>query len=147
MPDIVTPETRSRMMSGIRGRDTKPELAVRRYLHQLGFRYRLHVRELPGRPDVVLPRYRTVVFIHGCFWHRHPGCRYAYRPKSREEFWETKLTGNRQRDLRDEQRLCALGWRVLVMWECEVNDERLGALVRALAAGQPLLDGREPQMS
>jgi DNA mismatch endonuclease (patch repair protein) len=133
MPDIVTPETRSRMMSGIRGRDTKPELAVRRYLHARGLRYRLHVRDLPGRPDIVLPRHRTAVFVHGCFWHRHEGCRFAYTPKSRREFWLTKLEGNAARDTRDQQRLRDLGWRVEVVWECEVTPERLDALTSLLA--------------
>jgi DNA mismatch endonuclease (patch repair protein) len=121
------------MMSGIRGSNTRPELAVRRYLHAQGFRYRLHARELPGRPDIVLPRYRTVVFVHGCFWHRHEGCRFAYRPKSREEFWEPKLEGNAARDARDQQRLRDLGWRVEVVWECEVTPERLSRLTSQLA--------------
>lgn len=116
-------------MSGIRSRDTKPELAVRRHLHAQGLRYRLHARELPGRPDIVLPRHRTVVFVHGCFWHRHEGCRFAYTPKSREEFWKAKLDGNAARDERDQQRLGKLGWRVEVVWECEVTPERLAALV------------------
>jgi DNA mismatch endonuclease (patch repair protein) len=128
VPDIVTPETRSRMMSGIRGRDTKPELAVRRYLHAQGFRYRLHQRDLPGRPDIVLPHHRTIVFVHGCFWHRHEGCRFAYRPKSRQDFWEPKLDGNAARDTRDQQRLRDLGWRVEVVWECEVTPEVLADL-------------------
>lgn len=133
MPDIVTPETRSRMMSGIRGRDTKPELAVRRYLHSRGLRYRLHVRELPGRPDIVLPRHRTVVFVHGCFWHRHEGCRFAYTPKSRQEFWLPKLEGNAARDARDQQQLRDLGWRVEVVWECELRSDRLSALALELS--------------
>lgn len=118
------------MMSGIRGRDTKPELAVRRYLHGRGFRYRLHARELPGRPDIVLPRHRTVVFVHGCFWHRHEGCRFAYTPKTRQEFWLPKLEGNAVRDARDQQQLADLGWRVEVVWECEVAPGRLGLLAR-----------------
>jgi DNA mismatch endonuclease (patch repair protein) len=130
MPDIVSVATRSRMMSGIRGRDTKPELAVRRFLHSHGLRYRLHARELPGRPDIVLPRHRTVVCVHGCCWHRHEGCRFAYRPKSRQEFWEPKLDGNAARDARDQQRLRDLGWRVEVVWECEVEPERLARLAR-----------------
>lgn len=128
MPDIVTPETRSRMMSGIRGRDTRPELAVRRYLHSRGLRYRLHVPDLPGRPDIVLRRHRTVVLVHGCFWHRHAGCRYAYTPKSRPEFWLPKLEGNAARDARNQERLRDLGWRVEVVWECEVTPERLSQL-------------------
>jgi DNA mismatch endonuclease (patch repair protein) len=129
MPDIVSPETRSRMMSGIRGRDTKPELAVRQYLHGRGLRYRLHMRDLPGCPDIVLPRHRTAVFVHGCFWHRHEGCRFAYTPKSRQEFWLSKLEGNAARDIRDQQRLRDLGWNVEVVWECEVSPEALGRLL------------------
>ena len=132
MPDIVTPERRSRMMSGIRGRDTRPELAVRRYLHSQGLRYRLHVRDLPGRPDIVLPRHRTVVFVHGCFWHRHNGCRFAYTPKSRADFWLPKLEGNVVRDARDQRRLRDLGWRIAVVWECEVGTDRLPALAEEL---------------
>lgn len=132
MPDIVSPETRSRMMSGIRGRNTKPELAVRRYLHARGFRYRLHVRELPGKPDIVLPRYRTAVFVHGCFWHRHEGCRFAYTPKSRQQFWLAKLEGNAVRDERAAQRLRDLGWRVEVVWECEVTPTGLSGLAERM---------------
>ena len=119
-------------MSGIRGRDTKPELTVRRYLHARGLRFRLHVRELPGRPDIVLPRYRSVVFVHGCFWHRHPGCRFAYQPKSRREFWEAKLDGNAERDARHQLMLEAARWRVLTVWECETDDARLGRLVEEI---------------
>ena len=121
-------------MSGIRGKDTKPELTVRRYLHARGFRYRLHVRDLPGRPDIVLPRYHAVVFVHGCFWHRHEGCRLAARPKSRPEYWEAKLTGNAARDARDQQRLSDLGWNIHVVWECNLTPAALDALARTLAA-------------
>jgi DNA mismatch endonuclease (patch repair protein) len=124
------------MMRGIRGRDTGPELTVRRYLHARGFRFRLHGRELPGSPDVVLPKYRTVVFVHGCFWHRHPGCRLAYRPKSRQEFWEAKLETNVARDARDQERLRAQGWRVLVVWGCEASADRLSRLTVEIGTGQ-----------
>ena len=134
MPDIVSPEVRSRMMSGIRNRDTKPEMVVRRSLHARGFRYRLHVRGLPGRPDIVLPRYHAVVLVHGCFWHRHPGCRFAYSPRSREEFWIAKLDGNATRDKRDEDRLVELGWAVFVVWECETGNEQLDDLGRCIRA-------------
>ena len=98
---------------------------VRRYLHRRGFRYRLHRRDLPGRPDIVLPAYRTVIEVRGCFWHRHPGCRYAYTPKSNREFWIAKLEGNRERDLRNAEELVRLGWRVIVVWECELADDRI----------------------
>jgi DNA mismatch endonuclease (patch repair protein) len=133
MPDIVSPETRSRMMSGIRARDTKPEMVVRRFLHSRGLRYRLHVRALPGQPDIVLPRHRTVVLVHGCFWHQHPGCRFAYRPKSRQDFWEPKLEGNAKRDARNQQQLRDSGWRTLIVWECETSPGDLDRLAMALA--------------
>lgn len=134
--DIVDSATRSRMMSAIRGKDTKPELIVRRFLHRSGLRFRLHVRSLPGRPDIVLPKHRTVVNVHGCFWHQHPGCRYAYRPKSREMFWSAKLDRNRARDTETSAQLRSLGWSVHTVWECEVGDEeRLARLVTAIRRG------------
>jgi DNA mismatch endonuclease, patch repair protein len=132
MPDIVDSATRSRMMSGIRGRDTRPELKVRRFLHRAGFRYRLHAYLLPGKPDLVLPRYHAVVFVHGCFWHRHRGCRFAYLPKSREAFWRAKLEGNAVRDARVAESLRRSGWRVFVVWECEINAASLTTLAAAL---------------
>ncbi|MNV76299.1 Very short patch repair protein [compost metagenome] len=109
-------------MAGIRGSDTQPELLVRRYLHAAGLRFRLNDRLLPGRPDIVLPRYRSVVFVHGCFWHRHPGCRYATTPLARAEFWASKFALNIQRDKRVVAELEALGWTVLTFWECEMRD-------------------------
>ncbi len=133
MPDIVDAWTRSRMMSGIRGSNTQPELRVRRFLHRHGFRDRLHVKDLPGRPDIVLPKYKAVVFVHGCFWHRHSGCPYAYRPKSNVEFWEAKLNSNAERDARVEQKLAEQGWQVLVVWECDTSQGRLEALANDLA--------------
>ena len=123
MTDIVDSQRRSQMMSGIRGRDTAPELIVRRIAHSLGHRFRLHRKDLPGRPDLVFPRYRLIVFVHGCFWHRHRGCRYAYMPKSRVPFWTKKFTGNVARDKRNQEALRNLGWRVLIIWECETRDE------------------------
>ena len=121
MIDVVDKATRSRMMAGIKGRNTKPELKLRRLLHAAGFRYRLHAKGLPGRPDIVLPRYRAAIFVHGCFWHRHPGCRYATVPSSNTEFWDAKFGANVARDAGKEQALIAAGWRVLVVWECELN--------------------------
>ena len=121
MGDIVSPATRSRMMSSIRGKDTKPEMEVRRRLHAAGLRYRLHVSDLPGKPDVVLPRHKAVVFVHGCFWHRHAGCKYAYTPKSRPEFWLPKLEGNARRDAAAEVALREAGWQVFTVWECDVE--------------------------
>ena len=122
MTDIVDSLTRSEMMSRIRGRDTRPEKIVRRIAHGLGFRFRLHRRDLPGCPDLVFPRHRAVIMVHGCFWHRHPGCKYASSPKTRVRFWEEKLEANVVRDRRNEIALRDLGWRVMVLWECETKD-------------------------
>ena len=122
MTDIVGSRRRSEMMAGIRGRDTAPERAVRRVAHRMGLRFRLHRKDLPGRPDLVFPRHRLAVFVHGCFWHRHEGCRYAYTPKSRVAFWTRKFAGNVARDRRNEDALRDLGWRVLIVWECEARD-------------------------
>lgn len=123
MVDTVDRHTRSRMMSGIRGKDTKPELAVRSSLHRHGFRFRLHKDDLPGKPDLVLRRYRLAIFVNGCFWHRHQGCFYATSPASRKQFWSEKLEANRQRDLLNRERLLEKGWRVLIIWECGLKHE------------------------
>jgi DNA mismatch endonuclease (patch repair protein) len=122
--DIVDAETRSRMMSGIRGKNTKPEMTVRRALHAMGYRYRLHARELPGKPDIVFRGRRLAIFVHGCFWHRHtdPYCKLARMPKSRPEFWEPKLEGNRARDEANVAALKAMGWNVLIVWECQIKN-------------------------
>jgi len=134
--DVVDRRTRSRMMAGITGRNTRPEMAVRRALHVAGFRFRLHRKDLPGSPDIVLPRYRTVVFVHGCFWHRHAGCRLAKLPASNADFWRVKLEGNVQRDRNAVKALLAGGWRVLTVWECAIRDQsigpKIGQLIRAL---------------
>lgn len=122
--DIVTPEVRSGMMSGIRGKDTAPELKVRRFLHANGFRYRLHRKDLPGKPDIVLPKYKACTFVNGCFWHRHKGCKLASEPKSREEFWNRKFSENVARDQRNIKALQAAGWRVAVIWECGLRKVR-----------------------
>ena len=124
MTDVVDKATRSRMMSGIRGKDTKPELIVRKHLHAQGFRFRLNVNSLPGRPDLVLPRWRTVVFVHGCFWHRHAGCRFTYTPKSRTDFWQKKFEKNIQRDAAAVLALKKGGWHVIVLWECTLKNNR-----------------------
>lgn len=121
MTDVVSKPVRSKMMSSIRGRDTQPEMIVRRYLHSCGFRYRLHDRSLPGVPDLVFPRYKTVIFVHGCFWHRHTGCRLASTPASNVEFWLKKLSANFERDQRNVQKLVIAGWRVIVLWECGIR--------------------------
>lgn len=120
--DTISKSRRSWNMSRIRGKDTSPEIAVRSTLHRLGFRFRLHVRDLPGRPDIVLPRFRTVVFVHGCFWHRHKRCRFAYTPKSRTAFWTAKFAENVARDIVSKKALESMGWRVLIVWECQVKE-------------------------
>jgi DNA mismatch endonuclease, patch repair protein len=120
MVDIVDAATRSRMMSGIRGRNTRPELLIRSLLHRRGFRFRLDARDLPGRPDVVLPRYRAVVFVHGCFWHGHD-CPLFKWPQTRAEFWRAKIDRNRSNDARAHDTLIAAGWRVGVVWECALR--------------------------
>lgn len=123
------------MMSGIRGKDTQPELAVRSYLHRKGLRFRLHAK-LPGKPDLVLPKYRTVVFVHGCFWHRHKGCRLTTTPKTRPEFWQEKFAANIKRDAQVTERLEASGWRVLVVWACQTSKEELDALAATIRSGE-----------
>lgn len=121
MADIVDKVTRSRMMAGIRSKDTGPEIALRRRLHGLGFRYRLHVASLPGKPDLVLPKYKAAIFVHGCFWHRHEGCRYAAMPTTRLEFWAAKFDANVARDRAARLALEALRWRVGIVWECALR--------------------------
>ena len=109
-------------MASVPQRNTKPELAVRRILHALGFRFRLHRGDLPGSPDIVLPRHRVVVFVHGCFWHQHEGCKKARRPSSNADYWDRKLDDNIERDRRSTEALQELGWRVLLVWQCELRD-------------------------
>lgn len=121
MVDKLTPERRSWTMSRIRGKDTAIEMKVRKYLFGCGFRYRKNVTELPGKPDLVLPKYKTVIFVHGCFWHQHEGCKYATVPDTRTEFWVEKFRKNIENDRLNQERLVAMGWKVLVIWECEVN--------------------------
>lgn len=119
--DRISPEERSRIMSHIRSKDTKPEKRLRSLLHRLGFRFRLHRKDLPGTPDIVLPKYRTVIFVHGCFWHQHPGCKKATLPRSNVEFWKNKLEKNIERDKEVEKKLIETGWNVIVIWECEIK--------------------------
>ncbi len=136
MTDTVDPAKRSEIMSRIRSRDTKPEMIVRRIAHGLGFRFRLHRRDLPGSPDLVFPRHRAVIQVHGCFWHRHPGCKHASNPKTRVSYWEEKFRGNVVRDRRNETALHELGWRTLVIWECETKDrEAVAERIEAFLAG------------
>lgn len=132
----MTPQQRHECMSHIRSKDTKPEQLVRQALWHNGFRYRLHVKGLPGKPDIVLPKYRTVIFINGCFWHGHDGCRYYVIPKTNTRFWLDKIASNKARDVRDESALNEAGWRVVTIWECELNkgsrEETIERLLKSL---------------
>jgi DNA mismatch endonuclease (patch repair protein) len=130
--DVFTKEERSRVMRRVKSADTKPEMRVRRWLHAQGFRFRLHRKDLPGKPDIVLRKYRTVVFVHGCFWHGHPGCKAADLPASNREYWQGKIGRNLERDARNQRLLEELEWRVIVVWECRLGDleESLRELVR-----------------
>lgn len=121
--DVFSKQKRSEVMSRIRGADTKLEILVRKELFRHGFRYRTNDRRFPGKPDIVLPRYRTMVFIHGCFWHSHQGCRLAVTPKTRTDFWMAKLQRNRTKDAENESALKAMGWRVVIVWECQIEDD------------------------
>lgn len=123
------------MMSGIRGKDTKPERIVRSFLHRAGLRFRLHAK-LPGKPDLVLPKYHTVVFVHGCFWHRHAGCRYATTPSSNVAFWQGKFEANLRRDAKVSRQLRDLGWKVSVVWSCQLNRRQLDSLVARIKKRQ-----------
>ena len=131
MADIVDPKTRARMMSGISGKNTKQEVLVRSALHKRGYRFILHSQKLPGRPDIVLPRYRATINLHGCFWHRH-GCRLTSTPSSNRDFWKAKFDSNVKRDKRQHQALIAAGWRVATVWECAVRDSGAEEVVNRL---------------
>ena len=122
MADVFTEEERSRVMRRVKGADTKPEMRVRRWLHAQGFRFRLHRKDLPGKPDIVLPKYKTVVFVHGCFWHGHPGCKASDLPASNREYWVAKIGRNVERDRRNQRLLRKQGWRVIVVWECKLAE-------------------------
>ena len=136
--DVHDKKTRSYNMSCIKGKNTKPEEIVRKYLFSLGFRYRKNDKRLPGTPDIVLPEYRTVIFVNGCFWHGHQGCRYFVVPKTNTEFWMNKIDANRARDQKKISELEAMGWRVIVIWECELKqgkqDDTLRRIVKMLGA-------------
>ena len=132
MADIKTKESRSYNMSRIAGKDTKPEELVRKYLFSKGFRYRKNVRKLPGTPDVVLPKYRTVIFVNGCFWHGHEGCKYFVWPKNNAEFWRQKIETNISRDQRKEAQLRDMGWNVMIVWECELHPSKKQATLERL---------------
>jgi DNA mismatch endonuclease (patch repair protein) len=132
MVDVVSPESRSRMMSGIRGKDTKPEMIVRKALFAAGYRFRLHRRDLPGAPDVVMPGRKVAIFVHGCFWHMHAKCKYAKLPSTRPEFWQSKLSGNLKRDQKAIDALMSSGWRVLTVWECSTRNAAALASLREI---------------
>jgi DNA mismatch endonuclease, patch repair protein len=134
MIDVVDKITRSRMMAGIRGKDTKPELVLRRALHRLGLRYRLHAVDLPGRPDITLPKHRAVIEVQGCFWHRHENCMFCTDPASNKGFWKTKFDETVQRDKRNLAALQQLGWRVAIVWECSVKEQGPEVIAERLVA-------------
>lgn len=142
MADVMTPEQRSRCMAAIKAKDTKPEMIVRKYLFSRGLRFRVQVRKLPGNPDIVLSKYKTVIFVNGCFWHGHEGCKYYRLPKSNVEFWEQKIKNNVARDVRNEEQLKSLGWRVIRVWECDIKkvtgrEEYLQRLYDPITKPQP----------
>ena len=124
MADVHNKATRSYNMSRIKGKDTKPEMLVRKFLHAQGFRYRLHDKKLPGKPDIVLPKYKTVIFIHGCFWHKHEGCKYFVVPKTRTEWWMNKINGNVANDKKASEALKEAGWKIINIWECELKSSK-----------------------
>ncbi|MBU0727039.1 MAG: very short patch repair endonuclease [Alphaproteobacteria bacterium] len=146
MPDVVDQQTRSRMMAGIRGKDTKPELAIRRGLHARGFRFRLHVGNVPGKPDLVLPRFRAAIFVNGCFWHHHD-CHLFKIPSTRTEFWSQKIARNVERDAIVREQLTRQSWRFLVVWECALKgrtrlalDDVIGRIAQWLCSAEPFLE-------
>ena len=140
MADVHDKETRSYNMSRIKGKDTKPEMLVRKFLHANGYRYRLHVKDMPGKPDIVLPKYKTVIFIHGCFWHGHKDCKYFVVPKTRTEWWLNKINTNIANDAKAVKALKKVGWNIINLWECELKPRQLtpslNALLKQLSAVQ-----------
>lgn len=132
MADRLSPEKRSWNMSRIKGKDTKPEIAVRKYLFREGFRFRKNDKRYPGKPDIVLPKYHTVIFIHGCFWHHHAGCKQATMPKTRTEFWEKKFAQNTDNDTRHKRQLEEMGFRVITIWECEIEKDFDGTMEKLI---------------
>lgn len=130
--DVHSRQQRSYNMSQIKGRDTKPELLVRKFLHAQGFRYKLHDKSLPGKPDIVLPKYKTVIFIHGCFWHGHAHCRYFTIPKTRTQWWTDKITTNKANDVKAVKALRREGWKVMVIWECKLKKPKLLHTLKSL---------------
>lgn len=133
-PDMFDPQKRTEIMSHIRSKNTKGEMLVSKYLHRLGFRFRLHAPNLPGKPDIVLPQYRCVVFIHGCFWHAHQGCKYYRDPKTNVEYWIPKIRRNVERDKLAVQELTSMGWHVEIIWECELKKDAFGRMDRLITS-------------
>lgn len=125
MADVFSPEERSRIMAAVKGKNTKPELLVRSLVHRMGYRFRLHDSTLPGKPDIVLRRHKKIILVHGCFWHQHPDCQRSARPTSNVDYWNKKLDRNMERDRKNQDTLTQLGWAVLVLWECEIENKNL----------------------
>ena len=132
MADTHTKEIRSYNMSRIKGKDTKPEVLVRQFLFSKGLRFRKNDNRYPGHPDIVLPKYNTIIFVHGCFWHLHENCRYAILPSSNTDYWEKKLYGNRDRDKRNQEKLISMGWKVIIVWECDLKKDKLECTLNSL---------------
>jgi len=141
MADVHTKEARSYNMSRIRSKDTGPEMLVRRYLHGLGYRYTLHNKDLPGKPDIVLPKYRTIIFVHGCFWHGHENCRYYTLPKTRTKWWSDKILGNKLNDKRAQKLLKRAGWKIINIWGCELKKDKLETSLTKLSKRLEKLQG------
>jgi DNA mismatch endonuclease (patch repair protein) len=134
MADIITIEQRSWLMSQIKEKNTKPEIAIRKLLHSKGFRFRIHDKRLAGKPDLLLPKYKTVIFIHGCFWHQHPGCSVSHMPKSNIEYWASKLGKNIIRDKKNKKELKKAGWKVIVIWECDIKKHPIKTLNKLVSS-------------
>lgn len=138
MADVHDKDTRSYNMSRIKGKDTKPEMLVRKFLHANGYRYRLHVKDMPGKPDIVLPKYKTVIFVHGCFWHGHENCKYFTIPKTKSEWWEAKISGNIANDIKAMDMLIQSGWQIITIWTCELkpktHEQTLNKLIKQLSS-------------
>jgi len=145
LADIVDAKTRSRMMAGIRGKNTKPEVTLRKALHSMGYRFRLHHKDLPGRPDIVLPRYRAVILVDGCFWHGHT-CKAFRLPNTRREFWETKINQNKIRDENVKQQLTVMGWRIARVWECTLRGKNTSEITAVSRVIGKWLEGSKPEL-
>ena len=132
MADVFSKKKRSEIMSRIKGKNTKPELIVRSFLFSTGYRYRLHAKNLPGKPDIVLKKYKTIIFVNGCFWHGHTNCKYAQIPKTRTNYWTTKISNNKRKDIKAAKSLRKLGWNIITIWECQLKPKKSSNTLRAL---------------